>query len=114
MLQCFPVIYLFADMSSGQLREERPFLWLCIMAVACTSTQQQAILGDSVKQIVARDVLFHSENKLEFLLGLLIFIAWFVRSKYVSFHADYGQGPLSKLLDGLSDRSDPTLHVNGL
>jgi hypothetical protein len=87
MLHCFPVIYLSTDMSSHQLREERPFLWLCIMAVACKSTSQQVMLGDSIKTIVAQEILFHGEKRLEFLQGLLIFSAWSVSPQEFGFRS---------------------------
>jgi hypothetical protein len=87
MLRCFSVVYLSPDMSSRQLREERPFLWLCVMTVACKSTSQQVILGDSIKQIVAQEILFHGEKRLEFLQGLLIFSAWSVGPQEFGFRS---------------------------
>ena len=79
MLQFFPVVSLNAADTSQKLKVERPFLWLCIMAVACNSTSQQVILGESVKAIVAREVICQSRKNTELLLGLLIFTAWCVR-----------------------------------
>ena len=78
MLRFFPVVRLPSDMSSEQLKEEKPFLWLCIMSVACTSTSHQLVLGDSIRQIVGRELVYRGEKSMDLLLGLLIFIAWYV------------------------------------
>lgn len=78
MLQFFPIIHIHAGMTSQQLRKDKPFLWLCIMTVACSSTQQQMVLGDSVREIISREIVFKSKKNLDFLLGTLTFIAWYV------------------------------------
>lgn len=78
MLRFFPAFRLEPDIVSQQLKQEKPFLWLCIMCVACTSTSHQLLLGDSIKQIVAREIVYKSQKNMDFLLGLLVFIAWLV------------------------------------
>lgn len=82
MLRFFPVFHLPDTTTSGQLREERPFLWLCVMCVACSSTSQQLALGDSVRQIISREIVYKGEKNIDLLLGLLIFLAWYVAKNY--------------------------------
>ncbi len=82
MLRFFPAFQLAPDISSQQLRHEKPFLWLCIMCVASTSTAHQIVLGESIKQIVAREVVHKSQRNMDFFLGLLVFIAWSVPHRF--------------------------------
>ncbi|KGO59266.1 Major facilitator superfamily domain, general substrate transporter [Penicillium expansum] len=44
-LQYFPFVYIPFKTSSELLRKERPFLWLCVMAVSSKSTVQQQMLA---------------------------------------------------------------------
>lgn len=41
----FPFVAIPSNTGAQQLRQERPFLWLCIMAVSSKSTAQQQLLG---------------------------------------------------------------------
>jgi hypothetical protein len=73
----FPFIYIPSTTSALQLVQERPFLWLCIMAVGSKSTLEQQVLGSKIRQIVAQDMVVQSEKNIDLLLGLLIFIGWY-------------------------------------
>ncbi|KAI9740059.1 MAG: hypothetical protein M1818_004810 [Claussenomyces sp. TS43310] len=72
----FPFIYIPSSISAQYLRQERPFLWLCIMTVGSKSTSQQQVLGSKVRQTVAQEVVAQSEKNIDLLLGLLTFIGW--------------------------------------
>ena len=74
----FPFIYIPSTTSAQQLFQERPFLWLCIMAMSSNSTSQQLALGSRIRNIVGRKMVLENEKKLELLLGLLAYIGWFV------------------------------------
>ncbi|KAI1779151.1 hypothetical protein F4818DRAFT_403499 [Hypoxylon cercidicola] len=100
MLRFFPVFYLPDTTTSGQLREERPFLWLCVMCVACSSTSQQLALGDSIKQIVSREMVYKGEKNIDLLLGLLTFLAWaHYQIRYMSLITDLTQLAMSLVFD---------------
>ena len=71
-----PILYLPPALTVQQLRVERPFLWLCIMAVTSRSTAQQRLLSVKVKQTIAHDFVVKSERSLDALQGLLVFIGW--------------------------------------
>jgi hypothetical protein len=77
-LQYFPFMYIPPTTSAQQLQQEKPFLWLCIMAVSSKSTSQQQALGSEIRHAVAHEVVVQLSRNLEFLLGILIFIAWYV------------------------------------
>ena len=76
-----PFVSIPSVTTARQLREERPFLWLCIMTVASRSTQQQQLLGKKVRDTIAQEMISKSSQNLDLLLGLLAYIAWQVLSK---------------------------------
>jgi hypothetical protein len=63
--------------SAEQLRQERPFLWLCIMAVSSKSTAEHQVLGRKIHKTVAQEMVVQFERNIDLLLGLLIFINWY-------------------------------------
>lgn len=77
-LKHFPFISLPGSVTAQQLRQERPFLWFCIMAVSSKSSVQQMTLGGEVKSILGNQVLREREKTLDLLLGLLTYITWYV------------------------------------
>jgi hypothetical protein len=72
-----PFMYIPSTARAQQLRQERPFIWLCIMAVCSKSTSQQQILGSKIRQTIAQEMVVQSEKNIDFLLGLLTFIGWY-------------------------------------
>ncbi|PYI31528.1 hypothetical protein BP00DRAFT_343482 [Aspergillus indologenus CBS 114.80] len=75
-LPYLPFIHFPSGTTARRLQRERPFTWLCVMAVAAKSAKQRSALGDRVKEIVARKaVLDYGGRDLDLLLGILIFIA---------------------------------------
>jgi hypothetical protein len=74
----FPFIYIPSTTSAQQLLQERPFLWLCIMAISSKSVSQQLALGSKIRHIVGRKMLLEYERNLDLLLGLLAYIGWYV------------------------------------
>ncbi|KAI9681082.1 MAG: hypothetical protein M1822_007156 [Bathelium mastoideum] len=75
-LKYFPIIYLPSTTTAQQLRQERPFLWLCLTAVSSKSISQQQVLGKKIRQTIAQEVVVQSERNIDLLLGLLVFIGW--------------------------------------
>lgn len=75
-LQYFPFVHIPPEKSAGQLRKERPFLWLCVMAISTKSTARQHDLGLKIRQIVAQEMVVQSDESIDLLLGLLTFIGW--------------------------------------
>ncbi|PYH99003.1 hypothetical protein BO71DRAFT_343864 [Aspergillus ellipticus CBS 707.79] len=76
-LSYFPLIYFSPSTTAQQLQNERPFLWLCIMAVVSKSSRQRSALCDKVRDTVAQRMVHEfSGRDVDFLLGLLVFMAW--------------------------------------
>jgi hypothetical protein len=78
MARFLPFVYLPAGMTSARLRAEKPFTWLNIMYAASGSMQQQALLSQSIKQMVASKVVVEEIKSLDILTGILIFTGWYV------------------------------------
>lgn len=76
-LRCFPFVNIPSIITAQQLRQERPFLWLCVMAVSSRSTSQQQALGKKIRQTIAEEMVLRSEKNIDLLLGLLAFIGWY-------------------------------------
>ena len=73
----FPFVHIPPTTTADQLRQERPFLWLCVMMVASRSTSQQQVLGNKVRDKLAQDMVIKSEQNIDLLLGLLAYIGWY-------------------------------------
>ena len=72
----FPFIHISPTTSAQELQLDRPFLWLCIMAVGSKSTSQQQFLGSRIRQTIALEMVVQSARNIDLLLGLLVFIGW--------------------------------------
>ena len=73
----FPFVYVPPTTTALQLRQERPFLWLCTMTIASRSTSQQQVLGNKIRDTLAQEMLLKSEQSVDLLLGLLAYIGWY-------------------------------------
>lgn len=78
MLRSFAFIHLPEDMSAARLQQHRPFLYLCIVAVATKSTSKKMSLFKEIRRIVAHRMILDdaSEPDIDLLLGLLTYLAW--------------------------------------
>ncbi|GAM40308.1 hypothetical protein TCE0_038f12563 [Talaromyces pinophilus] len=62
--------------SSTQLRQDKPVLWLGIMAVACPFVRKQLSLGRAFKELIAREVVVNGDRSTDLLLAILTFGHW--------------------------------------
>ena len=74
----FPIIVLSPGTDAQQLRDEKPFVWLCIMAITSKSTEQQKALGREIRLTLGREVLSEGKNNLDLLQGILLYVSWYV------------------------------------
>lgn len=103
-LQYFPFVYIPFKTSSELLRKERPFLWLCVMAVSSKSTVQQQMLGTRIRQTIGQKMVVNSEKNIDLFLGLLTFIGWYGSYQFPS----QTNGPVS--LSFFSHRANYQVH----
>ncbi|KAK5655154.1 hypothetical protein OQA88_6053 [Cercophora sp. LCS_1] len=75
-LQYFPFVHLPAEVTVSELRDSRPFLWKCIMAIATLSVTKQRALGLQIHKLAAERLVVNHERTMDLLLGLLGYLAW--------------------------------------
>jgi hypothetical protein len=78
MLPYFPFMTMPPHSNSLAFRRAHPFLFLCIIAVASKSTEQQVAIGKEIRWILGRKMLVESERSLDLLQGLLVYSGWLV------------------------------------
>ncbi|KAH9234814.1 hypothetical protein K456DRAFT_1738453 [Colletotrichum gloeosporioides 23] len=72
----FPFHYIPPHVSSQQLKETYPFLWLNIMSVTSRSNKRRLALGDKVREIIFQKIVIEREKNLDLLLGLIATLGW--------------------------------------
>jgi len=73
----FPFVIIPPDVSVHHLRQERPFLFLAILATASYDNMpMQRFLGAEVKKAVSSRMILNGEISFDLLQGLLVFLAW--------------------------------------
>ncbi|GKZ30329.1 hypothetical protein AbraIFM66950_008751 [Aspergillus brasiliensis] len=72
-LPYLPFVYFPPGTTAQHLHSDRPFLWLCIMAVTSKSPSQRRTLCDRIRDTVAQRMVLDCYGRdLDFLLGLLV------------------------------------------
>lgn len=74
----FPFLHL-PDNCMTWLREQRPFLLLCIVTASSKSTQRKLALGEIIRRTLANKVFLDNDPSalsIDHLLGLLTFLTW--------------------------------------
>ena len=98
MLTLFPFVYLDPDMTAKKLREWNAFLWFNIMAVTARTSGQQSTMSDHIKRFVAQKMVVHNEKNLDLLLGLLVFINWYMpRFVFLYFCSDRWRNTINQI-----------------
>jgi hypothetical protein len=74
----FPFVHISSTITASHLKQERPFLWLCIMSITSRSSLQQRELGSRIREVFAQEVVVQLNRNMDLLLGILAFIGWYV------------------------------------
>ena len=75
-LHYFPFMHIPYGQSAESLRQEKPFLFKCIMGVSTMSIRQLHSIKDDVRREAAQRIVVDHERSLEVLLGLICYVAW--------------------------------------
>jgi hypothetical protein len=78
--------------SCAQLRQDKPALWIGIMAVACPFVPKQLSLGRAFKELIAREVIVNGERTTDLLLAILTFGHWYATHPSYLFSFTYCVG----------------------
>ncbi|KAI9167540.1 Transcription factor [Paramyrothecium foliicola] len=101
-LKNLPFMHLPDDMTAASLRQERPFLWMCINNITSMTVREQQILKDKVRSEVAQRVIVDFERSMDILLGLLTCLGWItmhIGTHNKPFMATYAQLALAVVSD---------------
>lgn len=71
-----PFILIPSSVTSLQLRQARPILWVCIMAVASSNSTQQIALSKEARAIFGREAFVEGTKNMDLLLGILVYAIW--------------------------------------
>ena len=71
-----PVVYLQPHITSEQIRQTRPFLWLSIMGCTTRSIKEAHTMADQLRRTLAQKVLMEAERSMDLLQALLVFMTW--------------------------------------
>jgi hypothetical protein len=71
-----PFIVISPSVTARQLRQERPILWVCIMAAASSNSTQQIVLSKEVRGILGREAYVEGTRNMDLLLAILVYAAW--------------------------------------
>ena len=74
----FPFVLLPTEYNIESLSEERPFLFLAMMATASSEDKPlQEILDRELRTMLSTKVILEGEKSIDLLQGLLVYLAWF-------------------------------------
>jgi hypothetical protein len=77
--ECFPFVTITENTTAEALRQKRPFLLLSILVVASAADLVlQKTLDEQFRKVLATRVVMQGEKSLDYLQGLLVYLAWSV------------------------------------
>ncbi|KAJ5808968.1 hypothetical protein N7474_010237 [Penicillium riverlandense] len=83
MVPLFPFVVIPPGTTPEALYQEKPFLYRTITMVACKNGTRQREMAKSGRKYLAEHIVTNVESSLDLLQGLVVHVAWFVKS-YVS------------------------------
>ncbi|OGM47925.1 hypothetical protein ABOM_002737 [Aspergillus bombycis] len=73
----FPFVVIAPQVTAPDLRQEKPFLFLAILASAAYANMPlQRLLGKEIKRVIASCMIMRGDVSFELLQGMLVFLAW--------------------------------------
>lgn len=73
----FPFVLMQSHWDASYMIRERPFLLLTALASTTASNPSlQAALGEEIKAVIARRIIFEGETNMDLFQGLLVYLAW--------------------------------------
>lgn len=71
-----PFLVIPPTMTADLLRQDRPILWVCIMAAASCNSTQQIALSKEIRGILGRQAYVEGTRNMDLLLAILVYAAW--------------------------------------
>ena len=78
MCSAFPFVVIPDSVCAQDLRRDRPFLYLAVIAISTRNSMHQQELGKVIMQQLAEKMLVNGERSMDLLLGTLTYAGWYV------------------------------------
>ncbi|KAH6658497.1 hypothetical protein BKA67DRAFT_214989 [Truncatella angustata] len=75
-VEYLPFIIIPASVTARELRQERPILWISIMAVASSNSTQQRALSNEARAVLAREAFVEGTRNMDLFLAVLVYTTW--------------------------------------
>jgi hypothetical protein len=75
-VQYLPFVIISSSTTAAQLRQERPLLWLAIMAVASNQSTQQINFSRELRISFGQEVFVEARRSMDLLLAILVYVTW--------------------------------------
>ncbi|KAJ5514265.1 hypothetical protein N7463_003817 [Penicillium fimorum] len=74
-LQYLPFVYIPSNITSDQLREKYPFLWVCIMEVTTSTNSEKGDSFGRITNYIHQKVMLDIAPSMDLLLGIMTFVS---------------------------------------
>ncbi|KAJ5746423.1 hypothetical protein N7520_011605 [Penicillium odoratum] len=93
-LKMLPFLHIPPHVTSQQLRNDKPFLWLCIMAVCTPGESKRNSLFAKVTDLFHQELILGSSPSMDILLGTMTYVSWttFTKRPFLNFYAHMVMG----------------------
>ncbi|CAI7653371.1 unnamed protein product [Penicillium pancosmium] len=93
-MRFIPFIHIPSHMTSQQLRVEKPFVWLTIMAVLTPAIDRRELVFAQITNIIHQKILVEVAPNMDMLLGLMVFITWttYTKRPFLNFYSHVVMG----------------------
>lgn len=75
-LKFLPFLHIPPHITTQQLLQEKPFLWLCIIAVCLPGSMQREGLFERITELLHKELLSKVNLNMDILLGLMTYLSW--------------------------------------
>ncbi len=78
LTQHFPFVVVPSELNVGDMKRDKPFLFLAIMMLTCRNDiPRQAAIAKAIREIISQRILLKNEHTLDILQGMLLYLAWY-------------------------------------
>jgi len=75
-LKFLPFVHIPSNLTADKLLQEKPFFWLCIMAVATPVPIERDALFRKITMLIQQKLLIEVSPSMDMLLGIMTFMSW--------------------------------------
>ncbi|KAI1618975.1 hypothetical protein EDD37DRAFT_624261 [Exophiala viscosa] len=75
-VEYFPFVVISPSLTAHKLRQERPILWMSIMAVTSPYSTEQIYFSNEMRAIIGKEAFVEGTRNMDFLLAVLVYTSW--------------------------------------